>query len=542
MSYYREAENLLNKQRSGLTDFIQGLKTKLNPESTLVVHLSAANMFRQVRFDDSTIIEKEEQLVAETDTYDLILADLPLNIKKVTSEVISNRKVNNNWDLLYKAIKLIRPKGYAFFVVEPAILFSKTGKKVLKKLEELGFVYCAAFNTPKNILHPITSFRPIMLAFGSEITNDIFIGEMGDENEQLVQNFISGTDTKNLESGNVITKAHFNSFSEYATRAQIDSLKKQYPDYVLYALKDVVVRVNKTKSKFQELTNSFYISRVGVTAAKFKLSPSDEPKYFFQIQVDKAKVLAEYIVLFYQSKLGQLILESLNTGSFIARISKSDLLSSTVAIPAMEQQKVLIKTSTKLRSLQDIINQLQQEIGLNPKNVNTILEKYDAIQEPLKALSVEDEVLGLIRNGEGKYLEFKQTFSRNIVTQKKDVGIQKASLKTIVGFLNASGGTLLIGVTDKGEITGVEQDLYNSEDSYLLHFRNTLTSKIGPEFYPHIDYDIVKALGKQILKVVCRPSVKPCFYDKKEFFVRTNPATDKLEGQQLVEYINNHFQ
>ena len=80
------------------------------------------------------------------------------------------------------------------------------------------------------------------------------------------------------------------------------------------------------------------------------------------------------------------------------------------------------------------------EIGLNPKNVSAILDKYDTIKEPLKSLSLEDEVLGIIRKGEGKAVEFKQTFSKNIRTEKKDVAIEKASLKTMIGFMNAQGG------------------------------------------------------------------------------------------------------
>ncbi len=511
------------------------------PKTTLLLHLSGLNMFADLRFDECDSIEKEEQLMLDNGRYDLIVGDLPLNIKKVESELFPKGKVNKNWDLLYKAVQKLNPKGLAIFIVEPAILFSSRGRKVLKILEEDGFIYYAAFNTPENILDPITTFRPILLAFSTTAGHSIFVGEIGDENNLLLKNFVSKTDTERLETGKLIPKGEFNSFSGYATSSQIGNLKKQYKNYQLYKLEEVTVKTNRTKSKFDDLVNSFYIRRVGNSKVVSSLRPSDESKYFFQIQLDERVVLADYLVLFYQSNLGRLILDSLNSGSFISHISKSDLLESTVAIPGMEEQRLLIKTSSKLRNLQEIITKLQLEIGLNPKNVSSILEQYDSIQEPLKSLSLEDEVLAIIRKGEGKFIEFKQTFSRNIVTLNKDVAIEKSSLKTVVGFLNAHGGTLLIGVNDKGIVTGIEEDLFNSQDSYLLHFRNAVNSKIGPEFYPHIDYDIISILGKMILKVVCQPSKKPCFYDKKEFFVRTNPATDKLVGQQLVEYINHHF-
>jgi hypothetical protein len=357
----------------------------------------------------------------------------------------------------------------------------------------------------------------------------------------LVDNYLAIKSTENLETGKLVLKEEFRSFSGYLVDVQIAQLKNQYKAYVIYRLSEFVKKVNKTKKKFQALENCLYVTRVGASVARSSLDHNEEHGNYFQIELDSERVLAEYLELFYKSKLGQLILESLNSGSFIPSISKSDLLNSTVAVPEIEDQRILIDTSSKLQSLQEILTQLQQELGLNPKNVSVLMEKYDAIQQPLKSMSQEDEVLGMIRKGEGKFIEFKQTFSRNLATSKKDVIIEKASLKTLVGFLNAYGGTLLIGVTDKGDVAGIEQDIFNSPDSYLLHFRNTINSKIGPEFYPHIDYDIVSILGKRILKVVCRPSSKPCFYDKKEFYVRTNPATDKLEGQQLIEYINHHY-
>ena len=541
MSYHRQAENLLFRNKAGLTQFLNTLKASLRPESSLILHLSGLNLFSAVAPDGSVELETERKLQEEANQFDLIFGDLPLNIKKVNSELFPGSKVNKNWDLLHKALQKLKAGGLALFIMEPAILFSSKGKKVLQTLKEQGYEYCGAFNTPENILQPITSFRPILLAFTTEAGDQLFAGEISDDNHLLIENFLSGTDSSSFETGKLLAKGDFNSFSKHLTEAQIEKLMKQYSNYQLYKIADVSLGINKSKERFQNLPNCLYIARVGASPMVTDPDQIEIPGDYYQVQLDDSLVLADYMILFYRSALGRLILESLNSGSFIPRVTKSDFLNSSVAIPSMEDQNVLVQAGIKLKGLQETISQLQAELGLNPKNVSAILESYDSIQEPLKLLSSEDEVLGLIRKGEGKFIEFKQTFSRNIVTQKKDNGVEKATLKTIVGFLNAQGGTLLVGVSDKGEIIGVEDDVFNSNDSYLLHFRNTINNKIGPEFYPHIDYEIVKVLGKLILRVVCKPSRKPCFFDKKEFFVRTNPATDRLEGQQLLEYIDHHF-
>ena len=81
----------------------------------------------------------------------------------------------------------------------------------------------------------------------------------------------------------------------------------------------------------------------------------------------------------------------------------------------------------------------------------------------------------------------------------------------------------------------------NKNDKFLLNFKNAIQSKIGEEFYPFINHKIVSIDNLDIVLVECKKSTKGCFLNKKDFYVRTNPATDKLEGPQLVEYINNHF-
>lgn len=68
-----------------------------------------------------------------------------------------------------------------------------------------------------------------------------------------------------------------------------------------------------------------------------------------------------------------------------------------------------------------------------------------------------------------------------------------------------------------------------------------MNTKIGSEFYSLIDYDLFSMSGKLVLKVDCKPSSDPCFYDETEFYVRTTPATDKLEGKKQLDYIRTRF-
>ncbi|MCK5828589.1 ATP-binding protein, partial [Candidatus Bipolaricaulota bacterium] len=75
----------------------------------------------------------------------------------------------------------------------------------------------------------------------------------------------------------------------------------------------------------------------------------------------------------------------------------------------------------------------------------------------------------------------------------------------------------------------------------LLHFKNQLKQRIGEQNYPFINQHLVELGRAYVLMVDCKPATSPCYLDGKEFYVRTNPATDKLEGSKLVEYVQNHF-
>jgi predicted HTH transcriptional regulator len=40
-------------------------------------------------------------------------------------------------------------------------------------------------------------------------------------------------------------------------------------------------------------------------------------------------------------------------------------------------------------------------------------------------------------------------------------------------LLNSDGGTLLIGVEDKGNVIGIEDDFYENDDRHLLNFKKS---------------------------------------------------------------------
>lgn len=161
-----------------------------------------------------------------------------------------------------------------------------------------------------------------------------------------------------------------------------------------------------------------------------------------------------------------------------------------------------------------------------------------------ETMSEEDQIKLLISKNESKTLEFKETFSVDVKKGTKEKYIEKAALKSLGAFLNSEGGELLIGVKDDGTVLGVDDEIekfYKNEDKYLLNFKNHIKSKIGEGFYPLIDYKLVDVDGLKVLRVGCGLANTPCFIEDTEFYVRSGPSTDMLEGKRQYEYIQGRF-
>jgi hypothetical protein len=171
--------------------------------------------------------------------------------------------------------------------------------------------------------------------------------------------------------------------------------------------------------------------------------------------------------------------------------------------------------------------------------ISDLLKTFKVDQDPHS----EDTHI-LVHRNESKTLEFKQTLSLDIRTRETPKHIGVSALKTIAAFLNTDGGTLLIGVADDHSIPGIEDEIKaifkGSRDNFLLHFKNLLKENIGPDFYPLIDHHIVVIDDVQVLRVDVKASNEECFIGE-DFYVRTNPATDKISGRKMLDYCRRRF-
>lgn len=151
------------------------------------------------------------------------------------------------------------------------------------------------------------------------------------------------------------------------------------------------------------------------------------------------------------------------------------------------------------------------------------------------------EIIGI---GENDHVEFKSTLRWNLKANKKDKAITHAILKTIAAFLNTDGGTLLVGVEDSGNIIGIEQDQFESEDKMLLFITNNIKSNIGTLHISHIHFHTESLSNKTVVRLDIKPAVSPCYLIKdnsEHFYIRTGPSTTELSLSKVYTYVKRRF-
>ena len=331
-------------------------------------------------------------------------------------------------------------------------------------------------------------------------------------------------------------------------------LKKSYPNYgsASFSDEEVVFEILRLK-KAQDISiggNFIYLPNIANMEPVVDLKTHLEGRKtkldrYWRLSLNPDKVRADYLQHFFKSDLGKALYRSLGKGVTVPHISLADLKKCQIVFPDLLTQDLILDVVEKLDRLASLSDKFKDEVSLNPDSAASLVGKLDDMLSAVSQLSEEDEVVSILRAGETKTSEFKETFEYNEHTDnKRDARLVDTCIKTVAAFLNSDGGELLVGVADDGQIVGLERDLklnQSSADRFLLKFKDFVSRRIGPQFYPLINQRIVSIKGKQILRVTCLPSDQMAFVDEKEVYVRTNPATDKLEGKALMDYSRRRF-
>ena len=238
------------------------------------------------------------------------------------------------------------------------------------------------------------------------------------------------------------------------------------------------------------------------------------------------------------------------------------------------------------------VKKIQQEISIgvkgffiSPEIDEKLFNFYGTSRSKILANNKEKNVSDYLNSTENLSLEFKASFrtpypeypeklekNGKIIFRYKGTSNQKeymslteinkdieeSSLKSIVGFLNSSGGELVIGIYEdkslnKNTFVGIKREeekvghLFKDRDSYERYINQQIQNRIGMRFLgEYISFDFVENGDDCICVISCKEFIPgkddvPAMLDESKCYRRTGPRTDELKGVHLAQFVSSRI-
>ncbi|ASP30556.1 ATP-binding protein [Citromicrobium bathyomarinum] len=159
---------------------------------------------------------------------------------------------------------------------------------------------------------------------------------------------------------------------------------------------------------------------------------------------------------------------------------------------------------------------------------------------------LNEELPLLIARGESEQLEFKSSFRWDRRQEKVNRSLQQVIVKTLAGFLNQEGGTLLIGVEDDGSIAGIEADMQTlkpaNQDGFERLLMDTAKEGLGGHACALIHCRFHKLEEKIVCRVIVEKSLEPIYFSEgsvARFMLRAGNSTRELDVREAQAYLQH---
>jgi hypothetical protein len=171
----------------------------------------------------------------------------------------------------------------------------------------------------------------------------------------------------------------------------------------------------------------------------------------------------------------------------------------------------------------------------------SMMRRIQKIRQLTAAL--EDDVQQQIARGESASLEFKSTFRWDLREQRVNRALETVVMKTLAGYMNAQGGTLLVGVADNGSIVGLEHD-YSAlkkpdRDGFEQILMTSVATRLGGDACKCVQTIFHSVEGHDVCRVIIGEAHRPVYLrdgETPKLYVRMGVSTRELNVQEAIDY------
>lgn len=224
-------------------------------------------------------------------------------------------------------------------------------------------------------------------------------------------------------------------------------------------------------------------------------------------------------------------------------------------------QSVVLNVTESALYYSSFMNNIYELSGLLLLIIITILLFFKTRKKPHLSLdefvssqNTDKHASELIHLGENKHLEFKSSFRYDYQLNVVNKELEGVIAKSIAAFSNASGGTLLIGVDDDGNILGLEKDINTLKRKDIDFFENTLRAFLNNTFsVSFVTQNLEIKFPVIDQKAICRINIKagndPVFVEiaknshkSERFYLRSGNTSQEITSlSEINNYVKDRF-
>jgi hypothetical protein len=234
-----------------------------------------------------------------------------------------------------------------------------------------------------------------------------------------------------------------------------------------------------------------------------------------------------------------------------ANLKASDELPAIYLPPILDKYPSALKTQflpedPRLFVIDNYDAFLEQRRKLIAEGINNFMESL--LEQGTDRQAHSKGIAEVLQEGEHGRVEFKSSLRWDRKLLQVNKALELASLKTIAGFMNTAGGTLLLGIDDSRQVVGIEDDYTTlrkpDRDGYELHLVHLVSSSLGKERCLDMSISFHTLEGKDTCMVRVEPSPKPVYLlegQQSSFYIRTGNQTQPLGVKESIEYVSEHW-
>jgi hypothetical protein len=178
--------------------------------------------------------------------------------------------------------------------------------------------------------------------------------------------------------------------------------------------------------------------------------------------------------------------------------------------------------------------------------LSAFLSALSAQQRATRSLREElrRDLPSIIAGGESEKIEFKSSLRWDRSSSCVNRSLETVVAKTIAGFLNGAGGSLILGVDDTGAVVGLAEDFGTlkrpDRDGFEQFVMGLVKQRLGGDLCPLVHPVFSHIAASEVCRLVVEPSHRPVYLEEgrdARLYLRMGNSTRWLDVREAVDYV-----